>query len=121
MRAEPDVGFSYCRCGIYKSLDGGTTWKELINGLPAKPFGRVALTLAPSAPKNLLAIVESNNTGLYISSDGGESWKQQSATFNVVSRPFYFSTLVIDPKDPKRVYRPALNFFLFKRWWLFFY
>jgi photosystem II stability/assembly factor-like uncharacterized protein len=95
---------------IYKSIDGGKTWKELNNGLPAKPFGRVALTLAPSAPQNLLAIVESNNTGLYISSDGGENWKQQSATFNVVSRPFYFSTLVIDPKDPKRVYRPALTF-----------
>ena len=96
--------------GIYKSLDAGKTWKELSNGLPAKPFGRVALTLAPSSPKDLLAIVESNNTGLYISSDGGENWKQQSATFNVVSRPFYFSTLVIDPKDPKRVYRPALSF-----------
>ena len=95
---------------IFKSNDGGKTWKELTKGLPAKPFGRVALTLAPSAPQNLLAIVESNNTGLYISSDGGENWKQQSATFNVVSRPFYFSTLVIDPKDPKRVYRPALSF-----------
>ena len=95
---------------IFKSADGGKTWKELTKGLPAKPFGRVALTLAPSAPQNLLAIVESNNTGLYISSDGGENWKQQSATFNVVSRPFYFSTLVIDPKDPKRVYRPALSF-----------
>jgi photosystem II stability/assembly factor-like uncharacterized protein len=95
---------------IYKSTDGGKTWKELKNGLPSKPFGRVALTLAPSAPDNLLAIVESNNTGLYISADGGENWKQQSATFNVVSRPFYFSTLVIDPKDPKRVYRPALSF-----------
>ena len=95
---------------IFKSTDGGKTWKELTKGLPAKPFGRVALTLAPSAPQNLLAIVESNSTGLYISSDGGENWKQQSATFNVVSRPFYFSTLVIDPKDPKRVYRPALSF-----------
>ncbi|MEP6514189.1 MAG: hypothetical protein ABJA79_09975, partial [Parafilimonas sp.] len=48
--------------------------------------------------------------GLYISSDGGETWKSQSATMNVVSRPFYFSVIVVDPKDAKRVYRPAFIF-----------
>jgi len=96
--------------GMYKSTDGGKTWKELKQGLPAKPFGRIAFALAPSAPQNLLAIVESKETGLYISADGGETWKKQSATMNVVSRPFYFSTLVIDPKDPKRVYRPGYEF-----------
>jgi photosystem II stability/assembly factor-like uncharacterized protein len=96
--------------GIWKSTDGGRTWKSLEKGLPAKPYGRVALALAPSAPRNLWAIVESEKTGLYISADGGESWKQQSASLNVVSRPFYFSTLVVDPKDPKRVYRPAYSF-----------
>jgi Sortilin, neurotensin receptor 3, len=96
--------------GMYKSLDGGKTWKELKNGLPEKPFGRIALTLAPSAPQNMIAIVEAKETGLYISSDGGETWKSQSATTNVVSRPFYFSCLVIDPKEPKRVYRPGFGF-----------
>lgn len=95
---------------LYKSEDGGTTWRKITKGLPEGDFGRVALALAPSAPENLLAIVESNNTGLFISSDHGESWKAQSATLNVVSRPFYFSTLVIDPKDHKRVYRPAFQF-----------
>ncbi|NCU03216.1 MAG: glycosyl hydrolase, partial [Chitinophagaceae bacterium] len=53
---------------------------------------------------------ESENTGLYISADGGETWKQQSATSNITQRPFYFSTLEVDPKDPKRVYRPAFTF-----------
>lgn len=96
--------------GVYKSLDGGKTWKELSNGLPAKPFGRVALALAPSAPNRILAIVEAKETGLYITEDAGEHWKKQSVTMNVVSRPFYFSTLMFDPKDSNRVYRPAFSF-----------
>lgn len=96
--------------GLYKSTDGGKTWKEIKSGLPEKPFGRIAMAIAPSDPKQMLAIVESKNTGLYISSDGGETWKSQSATMNVKARPFYFSTIVVDPKDPKRVYRPAFYF-----------
>lgn len=96
--------------GMYKSVDAGKTWKELTNGLPAKPFGRIAFNLAPSAPQNMLAIVESKSTGLYLSSDGGETWKSQSAILNVVARPFYFSVIAMDPKDPKRVYRPAYEF-----------
>ena len=96
--------------GIHKSIDGGKTWKELTKGIPAKPIGRTALTLAPSEPNHLIAIIEDEKTGLYISDDAGETWKEQSVTFNVVSRPFYFSTLVVDPKDSKRVYRPAYSF-----------
>lgn len=96
--------------GMWKSNDGGKTWRELRQGLPAKPFGRIAFAIAPSAPENIVAIVEAAETGLYISADGGENWKKQSATLNVVSRPFYFSTIVIDPHNPKRVYRPAYSF-----------
>lgn len=96
--------------GMWKSTDGGKNWKELKTGLPPKPFGRIAFAIAPSAPQNMVAIVEANETGLYISADGGENWKKQSATMNVVSRPFYFATIVIDPKDPKRVYRPGYTF-----------
>ena len=96
--------------GMWKSTDGGKNWKELKSGLPPKPFGRIAFAIAPSAPQNIIAIVESNETGLYISADGGENWKKQSATMNVVSRPFYFSCIQIDPKDPKRVYRPGFTF-----------
>ncbi len=96
--------------GLFKSTDGGATWKEISNGLPPKPFGRIAMNLAPSNPKKMIAIVENKTTGLYISEDGGESWKSQSATMNVCARPFYFSTIEIDPKDEKRVYRPAFEF-----------
>jgi len=97
---------------LYKSTDGGKNWRKLNadNGLPAGEIGRIALALAPSAPDNMLAIVESDKTSLLISADGGESWKYQSANSNVTARPFYFSTIVVDPKDPKRVYRPAFVF-----------
>lgn len=94
---------------LHKSTDGGKTWRKITSGLPSGQFGRIALALAPSAPDNMLAIVESENTSLLISSDAGENWKYQSATSNVTARPFYFSTLVVDPKDPKRVYRPAFS------------
>lgn len=98
--------------GIWKSTDAGKTWKRIQTGLPEGLIGRVAITLAPSAPNNLLAIaeLENNKTGLYISDNGGETWKSQSAPLNVVSRPFYFSAIQVDPKDPKRVYRPAYAF-----------
>ncbi len=96
--------------GLYKSTDAGKTWKEIKNGLPEKPFGRIAMTLSASNPQKMWAIVESNKTGLYISTDGGETWKNQSASLNVTARPFYFSTIVVDPKDEKRVYRPAFSF-----------
>ena len=60
--------------GLYRSEDGGTTWKEEpagAGGLPAKPWGRVEVTFAPSDPKVVYALVESVHSALYRSADGG--------------------------------------------------
>ena len=92
---------------VYKSTDGGKTWNKLTKGLPVTEFGRVALTLAPSKPDNLFAIVEAKKTVLYLSTDGGASWTEQGSNNNVEGRPFYFSVIAVDPTDPMRVYRPA--------------
>lgn len=94
---------------LHKSTDGGKTWRKITAGLPTGEFGRIALAQAPGDPDKMLAIVESEKTGLFISSDAGENWKLQSASSNVTARPFYFSTLVVDPNDAKRVYRPAFS------------
>lgn len=96
--------------GLFKSSDGGKTWKKITEGLPDGEIGRIALAQSPTAPDNLVAIVEAKKAGLYISGDKGESWKAQSADDNVTARPFYFSCVAFDPIDAKRVYRPAFNF-----------
>ncbi|MDB5281982.1 MAG: glycosyl hydrolase [Bacteroidota bacterium] len=97
-------------CSIMKSTDGGKTWRKIQKGLSTDTIGRAAVAISPSSPDNMVAIVESKKTGLYISADGGETWKEQSADDNVCARPFYFSCVVVDPLDAKRVYRPAFEF-----------
>ena len=97
-------------CAVMKSIDGGKTWKKIQKGISADTIGRAAITVSPSSPDNMVAIIESKKTSLYISADGGENWKEQSADDNVCARPFYFSTILVDPFDSKRVYRPAFEF-----------
>ncbi len=96
--------------GLYKSVDGGVTWNRIDDAFSEDGIlGRICLAISPSDPNNIYAIAESKNTGLYNSLDGGKTWKRTSASGNVTARPFYFSVLVVDPTDPKRIYRPAFS------------
>ncbi|HUF79269.1 MAG TPA: glycosyl hydrolase, partial [Thermoanaerobaculia bacterium] len=94
--------------GLYKSTDGGETWAELTQGLPAGEKGRIAVAVAPSRPSRVYATVESEDTALYRSDDLGTSWKRVNNSLNVTIRPFYFSHLVVDPTDHDTVYKPGL-------------
>lgn len=96
--------------GLFRSADGGKTWSKITAGLPEGEMGRIVISINPAKPQEVLAIVEAAVPGLYISQDEGLSWKKLASTDNITARPFYFSTLEFDPKDPKRVYRPAFDF-----------
>lgn len=95
--------------GLYKSTDGGETWRPLETGLPAGEKGRIAVAVAPSRPSVVYALVEAEKTALYRSDDVGESWREINSSFNIQVRPFYFAYLVVDPTDYKTVYKPGYS------------
>ena len=89
---------------VYKSTDGGETWRKLNRGLPSVDMGRIGLAVAPSDPDRLYAIVEAQEdaSGIYRSDDGGENWRK--LTGYVSTSPQYYQELFVDPHDPDRVY-----------------
>ena len=101
--------------GLLKSTDGGTTRNELdeksAKGLPSKPWGRVAVTVAPGKPNVVYAFIEAAipKNGLYRSDDGGATWQSMDRSQFMVWRPFYFANLIVDPKDENKVYKPDLT------------
>ncbi len=99
--------------GIFKSTNGGATWKKLSGGLPAQT-GRIGLAVSASNPKIVMAVVQSfeggsgtlsdlrsKSGGVFRSEDSGELWMRMSA---MDPRPFYFSQIRVDPANDQRVY-----------------
>jgi photosystem II stability/assembly factor-like uncharacterized protein len=89
---------------IYKSIDGGSTWHRLSgHGLPEKPVTRIGLAIAPSEPNIVYAVMGSDEGVLWRSDDSGEHWDLVSRNEEVDVRPFYFSHIAVDPKDPNHI------------------
>jgi len=96
---------------LYKSTDGGKTWQKLQNGLPKGKLGRIAVTIAPSNPQTVYAVLEAEKKeekGLYRSDDGGANWKFLNGDFALTVRPFYFSRITVDPKNADIVTKAGL-------------
>ena len=90
--------------GIYKSTDGGESWRQSQRGLPSVDLGRIGLDLSPANPDVLYAIVEAadGKSGFYRSEDRGESWTKRSSTRS--TSPQYYNEIVCDPHDVDVVY-----------------
>ena len=93
--------------GLYKTVDGGKNWKKIHRGLPKENLGRIAVAVAPSRPGRVYAVVESRKSAFYRSDDQGEHWTRVDSSTTIGERPFYFSLVVVDPEDYKRVYKPG--------------
>ncbi|HEY0393160.1 MAG TPA: hypothetical protein VGD01_01570 [Candidatus Elarobacter sp.] len=91
--------------GIWKSTDGGKTWKRLGGpGFPQGMTGRIGLAVAASNPRRVYALIESKDGILWRSDDAGASWKLMSKDTLVNQRPFYFSHVRVDPSNADHVY-----------------
>ena len=110
----PDVTNGEDIGGIFKSTNGGASWKKLAGGLPSQT-GRIGLAISTTNPKIVMALVQSyeggsgqltdlrsKSGGVFRSEEGGEKWTRTSS---IDPRPFYFSQIRIDPANDQRVYQ----------------
>ena len=97
--------------GLYRSIDGGTTWKKLEeHGLPKGPYGRIGLAVAANSDR-VYAIIEAKQGGFYRSDDGGDTWNLVNGNHSLYQRPWYYMHVIADPQDADTVYILDVEFF----------
>ena len=98
--------------GLYRSTDGGVTWKHLTgNGLPSGILGRIHVSVSGADSKRVYAMIEAEQGGLYRSDDGGEHWTRVNDDGRLSQRAWYFSTVLADPRDIDTVYAENTGLF----------
>jgi photosystem II stability/assembly factor-like uncharacterized protein len=95
--------------GIYKSTDGGDTWKRVTEGLPKRDIGRIGLAVSRSQPRTVYATLETNTTEVYRSDDYGASWTKKGTYFQF---PWYMGQVRVDPQNPDRLYELGVPLFV---------
>ena len=97
--------------GLYKTTDGGNTWRPLTNGLPTfeQGLGRIGITVAPSDPNTLYATVDAPQLGgVYRSDDAGETWHRTGTDKRPWARGSDFAEIKVDPRNKEIVYTAAI-------------
>jgi len=92
--------------GLYRSNDGGTTWKRIEeHGLPKGPYGKIGVAVAANSDR-VYALIEAHNPdgGLYRSDDGGENWQLVNPSHSLWQRPWYYMHIIADPRDESVLY-----------------
>ena len=92
--------------GLYRSNDGGTTWKHLEeHGLPKGPYGKIGVAVAANSER-VYALIEARlpDGGLYRSDDGGENWVLVNPSHSLWQRPWYYMHVIADPRDENVLY-----------------
>ncbi|MEP7343943.1 MAG: glycosyl hydrolase [Gemmatimonadaceae bacterium] len=89
--------------GIWKTTDGGETWKRLTSGLP-KVMGKIGVAVSPANPDRVFAIIEATDGGFFRSDDAGENWRRLVETTDVRARSWYYMNVFADPKNADVVY-----------------
>jgi photosystem II stability/assembly factor-like uncharacterized protein len=90
--------------GLYKSTDGGATWRPIAgHGLPNQP-GRIGLAMSPAAPDRVYALIDAPEGGLYRSDDDGATWTKTSGDKRIWQRGWYFGELTVNPKNPDQIW-----------------
>jgi photosystem II stability/assembly factor-like uncharacterized protein len=98
--------------GIFKSTDGGDTWRDITRnpGLPAGILGNIGLTVSAANPNRVYAIIEADSGGVYRSDDGGTMWTRTNGDRSLRQRAWYYTKIHADPKDTNVVYVNNVNF-----------
>ena len=90
--------------GIFKSTDGGSTWKEISAGIPVEGRGHIGIAVASSNRNRVYAVVDAKEGGVFISNDAGATWARLSSDKRLWDRGWYFEKVTVDPKNADVVY-----------------
>jgi len=89
--------------GLYRSDDGGYSWREVRGGFPTSPLGRIGIAFCPGSPEIVYASAVGPEGGIFRSQDGGNTWERRNRE---IQSHWFYGELVCDPVNPDRLYVP---------------